>query len=226
MKDRNKKRRKTLDGNRERHIFAAITQTDTHQQLRDIVSRFDIEGHVTAVQPLGEGLINDSYGVDTDVRPKAYVLQRINHNVFRDVDMLQDNIEKVTRHIHRKLVERGETDIDRKVLRFTRCGDKTYYFDGKDYWRLMVFIRDSYTHQSVNPQYSYCAGRAFGDFQSMLADISEPLGETIRQGRTPPLGRRRSGTLPVARRRDVPRRETAPRGQAAETHLPLRHEGQ
>ena len=149
------------------------------QQLRDIVSRFDIEGHVTAVQPLGEGLINDSYGVDTDVRPKAYVLQRINHNVFRDVDMLQDNIEKVTRHIHRKLVERGETDIDRKVLRFTRCGDKTYYFDGKDYWRLMVFIRDSYTHQSVNPQYSYCAGRAFGDFQSMLADISEPLGETI-----------------------------------------------
>ena len=148
-------------------------------RLKDIVSKFDIEGVVTDIRPLGAGLINDSYEVDTDVRKRAYVLQRINHNVFRDVDMLQDNIEKVTNHIRRKLIARHEDDIDRKVLHFTRCGDKTYCYDGKDYWRVMVFISDSYTHESVNPEYSYCAGKAFGDFQSMLSDIDATLGETI-----------------------------------------------
>ena len=148
-------------------------------RLKDIVSHFDIDGEIVDIKPLGSGLINDSYEVDTDSRGRAYVLQRINHNVFRDVELLQNNIEKVTAHIRKKLVERNEEDIDRKVLRFTHCGDKTYYFDGDNYWRVMVFISDSYTHESVNPEYSYCAGRAFGDFQSMLADIDEVLGETI-----------------------------------------------
>ncbi len=148
-------------------------------RLKDIVSHFDIDGEIVDIKPLGAGLINDSYEVDTDRRGRAYVLQRINHNVFRDVELLQNNIEKVTAHIRKKLIERNEADIDRKVLQFTRCGGKTYYFDDKDYWRVMVFISDSYTHESVNPEYSYCAGKAFGDFQSMLADIDEVLGETI-----------------------------------------------
>ena len=94
--------------------------------------------------------------------------------------MLQDNIEKVTNHIRKKLIEKNETDIDRKVLNFIKTkDDKRFYFDGEKYWRLMVFISDSYTYQAVTPEYSYTAGLAFGEFQSMLSDIEETLGETI-----------------------------------------------
>ena len=79
-----------------------------------------------------------------------------------------------------KLTEAGETDIDRKVLSFLETGEgKTYWFDGDSYWRVMVFIPRAQTYETVNPEYSNYAGEAFGNFQAMLADIPETLGETI-----------------------------------------------
>lgn len=149
--------------------------------MKDIVLKFKVGNEITDVKPLGEGLINDTFkvfvkGEDT---PK-YVLQRINNAIFQDVELLQDNIEKVTNHIRKKLTANNVGDIDRKVLRFIRTNDdKKFYFDGEKYWRLMDFIPDSFTYQSVTPEYSYTAGKAFGEFQSMLADIDETLGETI-----------------------------------------------
>ena len=147
----------------------------------EIVGHFQIEGTVVKVEPLGNGLINDTYKVTTAEADKPdYVLQRINHAIFQDVDLLQHNIEVVTAHIRQKLEESGTTDIDRKVLRFihTESG-KTYYFDGTSYWRVMVFIPRAQTFETVNAAYSYDAGKAFGHFQAMLADLPEQLGETI-----------------------------------------------
>ena len=38
-------------------------------------------------------------------------LQRINHAIFQNVEMLQANIAAVTGHIRKKLTEAGETDV-------------------------------------------------------------------------------------------------------------------
>ena len=147
----------------------------------EIVGHFQIEGTVVKVEPLGNGLINDTYKVTTAEADKPdYVLQRINHAIFQDVDLLQHNIEVVTAHIRQKLEESGTTDIDRKVLRFIpTASGKTYYFDGTSYWRVMVFIPRAQTFETVNAAYSYDAGKAFGHFQAMLSDLPEQLGETI-----------------------------------------------
>ncbi|MDO4185962.1 MAG: aminoglycoside phosphotransferase family protein [Bacteroidales bacterium] len=147
----------------------------------EIVGHFQIEGTVVKVEPLGNGLINDTYKVTTAEADKPdYVLQRINHAIFQDVDLLQHNIEVVTAHIRQKLEESGTTDIDRKVLRFIpTASGKTYYFDGTSYWRVMVFIPRAQTFETVNAAYSYDAGKAFGHFQAMLADLPEQLSETI-----------------------------------------------
>ena len=55
-----------------------------------ILSHFVITGEVQEVKPLGNGLINDTYFVKTvsDNDPD-YVLQRINNDIFTDVDLLQ-----------------------------------------------------------------------------------------------------------------------------------------
>lgn len=149
--------------------------------LFSIVSHFHTKGTVHEIKPLGAGLINDTYKVTTlEQDAPDYVLQRINHAIFQNVEMLQSNIEAVTRHIRKKLEERGETDIDRKVLHFLPADNgKTYWFDGANYWRVMVFIPRATTYETVNPEYSYYAGVAFGNFQAMLADIPDKLGETI-----------------------------------------------
>ena len=57
--------------------------------LDKIISQFHIEGTVSEVKPFGSGLINDTYKVKTaeDAAPD-YILQKINHNIFQDVDML------------------------------------------------------------------------------------------------------------------------------------------
>ena len=152
----------------------------TQAELTHIAAQFQISGNILEIKPLGNGLINDTFQVITD-GPDNYVLQRVNNAIFQDVDLLQSNIEAVTRHIRGKLEAAGESDIDRKVLRFVpvKGSSKTYWTDGQTYWRISVFIRDAFTYETVNPEYSYYAGKAFGHFEAMLADIPDKLGETI-----------------------------------------------
>lgn len=149
-------------------------------RLYDIIDRFAISEKVLEIKPLGSGLINDTFRAVTD-SGSGYVLQRINHAIFKDVDLLQHNIECVTSHIREKLVASGTPEVERKVLEFISLKDdaKTYFFDGSSYWRVSRMIRDSVTVDTVNPEYSYYAGKAFGEFQAMLSDVKETLGETI-----------------------------------------------
>jgi len=155
-----------------------------NEKLLSIVNQFAINGTVAEIKPLGEGLINDTLLVRTaETDSPDYVLQRVNTNVFPNVDMLMSNIQAVTCHIRKKLEERGEEDIDRKVLTFVPLKadpNKLYTTVDADPWRLMVFIADAITKQAVNPESSEAAGEAFGDFQAMLADIPVELGETIK----------------------------------------------
>ena len=148
--------------------------------LNAIAARFAIEGKVLEIKPLGNGLINDTYKITPD-GPHSYVLQRVNNAIFTDVDLLQNNIVAVTRHIRKKLQAAGETDIDRKVLTFIPLKDskKTYCVVEDKYWRVSIFIPDAYTYETVDPKYSRFAGLAFGRFEAMLADIPDALGETI-----------------------------------------------
>lgn len=151
------------------------------KQLNEIVAHFHTEGGVAEILPLGAGLINDTYKVVTaEADAPDYVLQRINHTIFKDVEMLQANITAVTAHIRHKLTESGADDIERKVLTLvTSDGDKTYYYDGENYWRMMVFIPRAQTFEAVTPEYSRYAGQAFGNFQAILSDLPDKLGETI-----------------------------------------------
>ncbi|MDR1347900.1 MAG: aminoglycoside phosphotransferase family protein [Prevotellaceae bacterium] len=154
------------------------------QQLKDIVGQFDIQGTVASVKPLGAGHINDSYKVATlsDTTPD-YVLQRINHYIFKNVDALQDNIRRVTDHIRAKLATAGVRDVENRVLRLAPTRDgKLYHRDADgNCWRILYFIPDSHSYDGgITPGLALHAGRAFGDFQAMLADLpGAPLVETI-----------------------------------------------
>ena len=63
------------------------------KDLLSIVSHFQMQGTVREIKPLGSGLINDTYKVTTvEADAPDYVLQRINHAIFQNVEMLQSNI--------------------------------------------------------------------------------------------------------------------------------------
>ena len=149
-------------------------------KLKEIVFQFVEKNDATEVKPLGAGHINDSFKVKSG--DNEYVLQRINHDVFKNVDYLQSNIQRVTSHIRGKLNENKVSEVDRKVLSFIPAHDGMLYHKDEEgnYWRLMHFISDSKSYDTINPELAYRAGLAFGEFQKMLADLpGDPLFETI-----------------------------------------------
>ena len=95
------------------------------QQLKDIVSHFAIEGEVRDIHPLGNGLINTTYAVETEGNGTDYVLQNVNVAIFPDIDLLMNNIVEVTGHIRQKLEAANTPDSDRKVLRLLPCTIKS-----------------------------------------------------------------------------------------------------
>ncbi len=152
------------------------------KNLLQLVSHFDVQGTVKSVKPLGNGLINDTYKVAMNEEDEpAYVLQRINNAIFKDVELLQSNIEAVTAHLRKKLEEKQVADIDRRVLHFIKSETgKTYWREADDtYWRMMRFIPNAFTYETVNEKYSHAAGLAFGEFEAALVDLPQQLGETI-----------------------------------------------
>jgi len=71
-----------------------IERMENLNLLREIVFQFIGEDENVRIKPLGKGHINDSFKVEST--GKEYVLQRINHHVFRNVEQLQQNIARVT----------------------------------------------------------------------------------------------------------------------------------
>lgn len=150
------------------------------EKLKNIVLQFEIETDTDfTVAPFGTGLINDTYKVTT--KAGGYILQKINHAIFTDVELMQNNIERITEHIRKKLLEKGETEIERKTITLIRAKDgKLYHFGENGYWRLTQFISNSKSFEQVTPELAYLTGGAFGNFQAMLSDLpGEPLGYTI-----------------------------------------------
>lgn len=130
--------------------------------------------------PFGNGLINKTYKL-TSENPQnpAYLLQKINHTIFRDVEGLQHNIKLVTDHIRRKLSEQGVADIKRRVLTPVEFEDKSLYQKDVDgnYWRMFLFIENTISHERMDtPEMAKVAGRAFGNFHKLLSDFP---GETL-----------------------------------------------
>ena len=64
--------------------------------ITTIADMFGMEAPAKEAVRYGCGHINDTYCV-SDERGKRYILQKINHNVFRDVEGLMRNIVGVTK---------------------------------------------------------------------------------------------------------------------------------
>ena len=69
----------------------------TKEQLLNILDQFQLDEKVVSAEPFGNGHINDTLKVTNEKGEIKYVLQRINHLIFTNVDMLQNNI-----HVDRK----------------------------------------------------------------------------------------------------------------------------
>lgn len=147
----------------------------------NIEKHFVIEGIVKEIRSLGEGLINDTFFIETEGDSPNYILQRKNKTIFQDVPAMMDNIYKVTTHLKKKIIEKGG-DPMREALTVTPTVDgKLYYKDENDeYWAACLFVEDTVTYQYADsPELAAQGGKGIGLFQAMLADMKEPLADIL-----------------------------------------------
>ncbi len=155
------------------------------KQLQDISKQFQIYGEILHAETLKIGHINETYTATYDQGGTRvrYIHQKINRNVFKNPVDVMRNVMRVTTHIRKKLESRNVRDVTRRSLIVipTRDG-KSYYQNGSDeVWRTFVFVEGVETYESVqSPLQAFQAGRAFGQFQSLLVDLpGGRLFETI-----------------------------------------------
>lgn len=152
-------------------------------QMRQVFEGFQAWGDFLDAAPYGSGHINDTYQVSARLAgtPVRYLLQRINHDIFKQPDRVMENILRVTEHLRGKVA--GAADASRQTLTVIPARDgKPYVRDGAgNWWRLYLFIELARTYDIIeNERQAYEAARAFARFQNQLADLPEPrLHETI-----------------------------------------------
>jgi hypothetical protein len=152
--------------------------------IKDIAGQFATEGIIKEVKPHGGGHINDSYHLinETPGSPD-YLLQRVNHYVFKDVDLLMSNMSIVTEHIARIILQTDPENIHRKALRITPTSNGEPYFKDPDgnYWRVLNFIENHMVFErATDPAIAYEGARMFGNFTHMLSGLDAgKLGDTI-----------------------------------------------
>lgn len=152
-----------------------------NNQLKKIAQQFKLDGEVKDVRPLGEGLINDTYFIETISNTPNYILQRKNKNIFTNIPAMMDNIYKVTSHLKKKIETAGGDPLREAItLTFTQ-DDKLYYLDEEqEYWTACLFIEDTITHQYASSlELAYQGGKGIGKFQAMLSDMKEPLTDIL-----------------------------------------------
>ena len=150
-----------------------------------LVGEFAAPGAFVSAARHGTGHINDTYKVACDLagRPVHYLLQRINHAIFKDPTALMENIRRVTAHLRAKLESAGGSDRARRALTVipTRAGAAVLRDPAGRWWRMYDFIERARTFDKVETeQQVYEAARAFAQFQCLLSDLPAPrLHDTI-----------------------------------------------
>ncbi len=132
------------------------------QKIKIIASKFNIQGEVVQVLLNSSGNINDTYQIITTT--DHYLLQRINHHIFKDVEGLMNNMSLITHY----LLNMNQTTLEL----IPTLEDTLYLEDEGNYYRIFKFIENSFTYDhSEYVEDFYRTAKCFGEFFKSLSDF-------------------------------------------------------
>ncbi len=153
-------------------------------KIEEAIQNLSFAGAPVSWERYGSGHINDTFRLicKDGEKDRQYILQRINHHVFKDPVSLMANIAGVTAFLREK-IEASGGDSERETLNIIKAKDgKDYYQDSDgNTWRGYYFIEGALTYdQARSPEDLYQSGKAFGEFKRLLAEYpADRLTETI-----------------------------------------------
>ena len=144
------------------------------KQIKEVCEKFSIDGEYHSYEIVNSGHINRTYLVKyfRHGELKTYILQRVNTYVFRDPVGVMSNISSVTEFIRAKIKQK-QTTAKRNVLHYSKTEEGLFYTFMPDggFWRCYRYIDDSVCFERTDDlRVIEEAGKAFGEFQTYLAD--------------------------------------------------------
>lgn len=143
-----------------------------------IAQKFFVFDRFLEAEPLGNGNINDTFLLEYEVGgvQKKALLQRLNHQVFQQPEVVMDNALQICRYLK-------EQDYPYQIAEplSALTGKFLHQDEAGNYWRAFPYIEHSYAPEGVsNPGIAYEAARAYGAFTRALGNFPvSTLAETI-----------------------------------------------
>lgn len=138
------------------------------EKLKQVCRAFRLPGTYLGYEAIQVGIVNRTYKVNVrldDGTEKSFLVQNVNTYAFRNPIGLMNNIDLVTEHIRAKYPQKLS-------LHFHHTQDrKTYLVDGDNFWRVMNYVPSANYSATKDPVILRNAGKAFGEFQTQLADF-------------------------------------------------------
>lgn len=165
------------------------------ENLAAIADQFACQGTITNIRSLGNGNINDTFLVSLndlnqgwkvegilESSSKYFVLQRINTQVFRQPQLVMQNISILNKHICDRL-QRNPLNRPWEVphLILTKDGQAQWNSEDGSFWRAISFIEGSQSFDTLeNLDQAREVGYALGMFHNLISDLpSEKLADTL-----------------------------------------------
>ena len=146
----------------------------------DLTAReFASSSHRLEIEPLGKGLINDTFLVTEGTR--RWVLQRINRQVFNDPGAVMANLRRLTDHAER--ARRGSPGEPMRLPAVipTRSGADLHRDESGECWRAISYIDNTRTlHAIGGSEQAREVGRTLGWFHALVSTLDpESLHDTL-----------------------------------------------
>lgn len=151
--------------------------------LIEIAEQFKPQGKVIDIQEFGNGNINNTFLVTLDSSSaKHFVLQRINTQVFRQPELVMQNMGIFTQHVRDRL---SNTPLNRRwevPQVFLTANAQNHLIDAQGlFWRAISFIEAAESFDIIKDNnHAREVGYALGMFHHLISDLpTDKLADTL-----------------------------------------------
>jgi Ser/Thr protein kinase RdoA (MazF antagonist) len=143
-----------------------------------IARQFAFSGEILSVDEYGSGNVNDTYLVRvTDGQTiRAFILQRLNPQVFPEPERIMHNLRVLDRHVRPKLLAHPNQRWELPAIIPARSGADYHRDQDGAFWRVQTFIADTESFATITGvAQAEEAGRGLGFFHALIHDLPAHL---------------------------------------------------
>jgi Ser/Thr protein kinase RdoA (MazF antagonist) len=133
--------------------------------VQSVLPAYGLNKDSSRIESFGSGLINHTWKITA--AGKEYILQKLNHTVFREPDKIAYNIRLIADYLRKN---HPQYHFVSPIV--SRKGEEMVYQKEEGFFRMFPFVNDSHSKDVVEtPEQAYEAAVQFGRFTHLLSGI-------------------------------------------------------